>query len=470
MRTHPEQGSRFSISRSPLGLLNAFCCVTALGWLALLAITFSDRTTVILLATLGWLGIAGLTILLTVALARSHLPWKRAVVVLLLWITVTLIVSNSTVTYWQSQQRLWSGFVFDPRYGWYPEAGMRERKLLIPGGSYVASTDGRGHRNTLPYPDDGRLPTILQGDSNAFGFGLAEDQTLSAILNSILPEMAVYNVGVLGFDLNHYYFQYAELAQEFQIGHRIILWNVGNDFTLSALETPNYFRRPYLFVDQSKVCQAADFRSPFPVQGYGQSFIPPYQDLNPLIQTIADDWADIYPESLIRLALSRQLIRTYHPKICRAVELALHTQQSLELFNPGWMLLKRELWPAPFDQYANDLPLLLRQLKQQNSRLTLCAFPFREQVITDESKAKIAALKSAGYSDDVIDPLAFNRYLKTICDAESIELVDPTPRFLKAASPISLYQPGDQHLSELGMRLCAEEIVRHESVHQSQGK
>ncbi|MDB5387762.1 MAG: hypothetical protein JWM11_3408, partial [Planctomycetaceae bacterium] len=320
-------------------------------------------------------------------------------------------------------------------------------------------TDALGHRNPLQYPENRVLPVILQGDSNVFGFGLAESETLSAVLNSKLPDEPTYNVGVPGFDLNHYYYQYAELAKQFEIERRIVLWNIGNDFTLSALETPNFFRRPYLYVEQDKVQFAPDFRSPFPVQGYGQSFIPPYQADNGLIRTLADDWADLYPESLIRLPLSRQLIRTYHPKICRLGQLFSRKSEQLELFAPTWMLLRRELWPAPFSKYAGDLPLLLRELKRQNPRLTICLFPFREQIILNEFQAKKSELLTSGYEAGDIDPLSFNHYFQTICDAESIQLVDPTPGFLTSTDQLSLYQQDDQHLSAKGIRICAEELI-----------
>lgn len=461
--SHPvSHGARrrfpFALLQSPAALLNAFCGTASLAWFILLAVTFTDRSILILAVSLIWFFSACLALLLGLYLSRQRLSRRQIAFITAVWILGTLIFSNSAVAYWQSQHRLWSGFLFDSRYGWYPEPNLSERPLPIPKGSYVASTDELGHRNRLPYPANHVLPAILQGDSNAFGFGLAEEETLSAVLNSLRPRQAVYNVGVPGFDLNQYYFQYADLASKFQIQHRIILWNVGNDFTLSALETPNFFRRPYLYVEEGSVRYAPDFRAPFPVQGYGQSFIPPYADYNGLIQTAANDWADIYPELLIRVPLSRQLIRTYHPKICRVGELVFRKTEQIELFAPGWMLLKRELWPAPFSRYADDLPRLLRELKRQNPRLTICLFPFREQIVPEEFRDKQQALFAAGYAASDIEPLAFNRYFKTLCEAESIQVVDPTPQFLREQAPLSLYQIEDQHLSAKGIRLCADEL------------
>ena len=179
-----------ALMRSPVGLSHLFCGVTAAIWLILLAVTFTDRSLVIFAATLVWLCVAGLTLLLLVSLSRKRISRKTLVLIATSWILGTLWVSNWAVGYWQSRQRLWSGFVFDARYGWYPEANLKQRTLLIPNGTYLASTDELGHRNPLPYPDDHALPAILQGDSNAFGFGLAEDETLSAVLNAKRPKLA----------------------------------------------------------------------------------------------------------------------------------------------------------------------------------------------------------------------------------------------------------------------------------------
>lgn len=457
---------------SPTRLLNLFCAGTAGLWIVLLAVTFSDSLPLILLASCFWLLAASLSFVLACYLANrsrstpvnSVPPTERPTplglaTIVLAWTMVSLVTSNFVVDSWQSRQRLWTAFVFNARYGWYPEPHLVNRRLLTPHGSYLATTDECGHRNSLPYPADGVLPIVVQGDSNAFGFGLSDDETLAARLNARLSGTQVFNLGVPGFDLNHYYYQYEDLSRRFKMGTRIILWNIGNDFTLSALETPNYFRRPYLYVGKGEVRQAADFQAPFPVQGYGQSFLPPYRKYDSLIDEPAYDWADIYPPVLIRTPLSRQLIRTYHPKLAKALERVRPRQPQLELYDPSWMLLKREYWPAPFDQYARDFPLLLRALKQQNPHLILCPFPFREQVIPAEQAARKEKLVASGHGPDDFGPLAFNTFLKGVCDAEGIRLVDPTSEFLNVKDPLMLYQPGDQHLSAEGMERCAHVLM-----------
>lgn len=456
---------------SPSQLLHLFCAGTAVLWMVLLAVTFTDTLLLILLASGLWILAASLSVVLGCYLAKRQrssiagtpTPSRRSTpmmvtTIILAWTVGTLVISNFVVDYGQSRQRLWTAFVFDARYGWYPEPHLQKRRLLTPHGSYLATTDELGHRNSVPYPVDGLLPIIIQGDSNAFGFGLSDDETLAAKLNARLKGAQVFNLGVPGFDLNHYYYQYEDLSRRFKMGRRIILWNIGNDFTLSALETPNYFRRPYLYVENGAVKKAADFQAPFPVQGYGQSFLPPYRKFDSLVNEPAYDWADVYSPVLIRTPLSRQLIRTYHPKLVKAIELLRPRQLQLELYDPSWMLLKRELWPAPFDQYARDFPLLLRALKQQNPHSILCPFPFREQVIPAEYAARKENLAASGHRPDDFDPLAFNKFLKDVCDAEGIRLVDPTREFLNATAPLMLYQQGDQHLSAEGMERCAQAL------------
>jgi len=188
--------------------------------------------------------------------------------------------------------------------------------------------------------------------------------------------------------------------------------------------------------------------------------LPPYRKYDTLISEPAYDWADIYPPGLIRIPLSRQLIRTYHPKLSKAVERLFRRRPELELYDPSWMLLKREHWPVPFDQYAQDFPVLLRALKQQNRQLILCPFPFREQVIPTEYAGKKGKLLTEGHHPEELDPLAFNTFLKQVCDAEGIRLIDPTAEFLQSNEPQALYQQGDQHLSAAGMELCAQVLLK----------
>src|SRR5262249_2731461 len=144
------------------------------------------------------------------------------------------------------------------------------------------------------------------------------------------------------------------------------------------------------------------FQAWIPVQGYGQSFVPPYRKYDDLIQSPAYNWANIYPPALVHIAISRQLIRTFHPKLYQAAALLGPRQEKLELYSPNWMLLRRKYWPEPYASYARDFPLLLRALKEQNSRLILCPFPFREQIIPAEFAAQRDKLIAAGHSPDDI--------------------------------------------------------------------
>ena len=98
--------------------------------------------------------------------------------------------------------------------GWYPIKNMKNRPLQSLGGMYFVTTDKFGHRNQLPYLHD--LEYIVQGDSNLFGFGLKEEDTLCHKLN-ILTGKGFYNFGVSGFDFCSYYFQYKNFSEKFKI-------------------------------------------------------------------------------------------------------------------------------------------------------------------------------------------------------------------------------------------------------------
>ena len=168
---------------------------------------------------------------------------RAAIGFCLVWTVVTIVASDVSLRY---REGIWTGFRFDAELGWYPVANQRDVLMESKDGTYRVSTDTLGHRNEIVYPRDRRLSVVLQGDSNAFGFGLKLDDTFCAVFTRASGE-ACFNLGVPGYDTQHYYFQFEAITRRFAVRTRIILFNVGNDFTLSALESPYLIPRPYLF-------------------------------------------------------------------------------------------------------------------------------------------------------------------------------------------------------------------------------
>ena len=196
--------------------------------------------------TVFWAVVLGVFIAIVILLF-AFLMWcgarRAAIGFCLVWTVVTIVASDVSLRY---REGIWTVFRFDAELGWYPVANQRDVLMESKDGTYRVSTDTLGHRNEIVYPRDRRLSVVLQGDSNAFGFGLKLGDTFCAVFTRASGE-ACFNLGVPGYDTQHYYFQFEAITRRFAVRTRIILFNVGNDFTLSALESPYLIPRPYLF-------------------------------------------------------------------------------------------------------------------------------------------------------------------------------------------------------------------------------
>ncbi len=108
-------------------------------------------------------------------------PWGWT----LAWLALLLLVSNQ-LPLAGGQGRLWTGFEINPATGWYLQPNLHEMPLVsTKGQTYPVTSDALGHRNQHPYPADGRLPYLVQGDSNLMGYGLEYADTLCEQLNRL---------------------------------------------------------------------------------------------------------------------------------------------------------------------------------------------------------------------------------------------------------------------------------------------
>ncbi len=346
---------------------------------------------------------------------------------------------------------------------WYGQPNLKN--LVVHGQleDYTVTTDAYGHRNNLPYPADGKLPFMVQGDSNCFGVGLPLAETFCAQLNAGAGAGRFYNFGVPGFDVNSFYFQYELFRERFQVQRRLILFNIGNDFTMAALKTAYYIRRPYLYVAAGRVREVGRYPNPLEYPAYGNYFVPPYSGCDPLIARRSRDWANSWPQWLIRYPLGRFIAETVHPRWTRLVgsvrKRLVGRTLPLDLHYPRWLVLKRGKWPRPFRRYSRDFKLILRQLRDQNPELTICLFPMKRQILAHDYAMASEWVRRHGAAEDDLDRFAFNRYMKETCAELGIRLVDPAPAFLADSAPETLYLT-DEHLSGKGLGICATWVLK----------
>src|SRR5262249_24821318 len=217
----------------------------------------------------------------------------------------------------------------------------------------------------------------------------------------------------------------------------------GNDFSLSALETPYLLPRPYLYLDGGRLIVAGPFATPFPRQAYGHHFIKPYSRYDRYLETvtIGRDWASRVPGWLAGFRLPIFLLDKGYLHLARlrytVFEPArLSEGRKLNPYYPPWQLTRAEDWPEPYRDYRRHFTALLTAIaKQPADRTLVVLMPMREQVIP-EQRARVLA--QAGNA--VADHLAVNRFVTGIAEAAGMRVIDATGAFAAASDIKALFQ------------------------------
>jgi hypothetical protein len=406
----------------------------------------------------GWVGA-----LLVCAMYASFLCSRRqraaVLLAVIVWIVAALVLAELLLA--GTQKRMWVGFDLDGELGWYARANQSDTVQDTPFGQFVFSTDELGHRNREAYPADGKIPVMVQGDSNIFGFGVPYDATLCAQLNRDRNPALYYNFGMLGFDVNHYYFQYEKFSKRFDIGSRVIMFNIGNDFTMTAMRTAELLRRPYLSVENNTVREVRNYFSEIPQQVYGHHFVPKYAAFDarirdPLFRNAGEICLSWISQSRVGFFVFDKVYRD-GSKIGQRLFRRGDQAGVVTVSYPYWLLLKQVHWPEPFRSYGQDFLRVLQAVHAQNSNLILCVYPMKRQIVPGFRVGALTRLKGLGYTDEDIDFFSFNRFIAGICNEAGIALVDVTPQFRAHDRPEDLFLE-DVHLSAEALTICAEAI------------
>lgn len=385
---------------------------------------------------------------------------KAALIFTSIWAITALLASNIILI---NKHSIWTGFEYDRSMGWYPLKSMKNMPLQSLDGMYFVTTDKFGHRNQLPYLPD--LEYIVQGDSNLFGFGLKDEETLCRKLGMITGKK-FYNFGVSGFDFCSYYFQYKHFAEKFNIKKRIIFFNIENDFTFSMFSSPYLIKRPYLENDNGIIKEFPDNTNALKRQIYGYRFTEKYRQFNPVVEPLAFGraWGNICPKWVEMFPVFFFFAEKIYPRVFNIISYFYPAEKIEEaaFLNPvfpAWLLLKRELWPQPYKDYANDFERIVSHLKKQNENIYICLFPMRAQVISSDFNGTVNFLLNRGYKKGDINRFSFNEYMADICLKNKIVLVDCTPDFYREGAAEKLFQSGN-HLSGKGIELCAKVLAK----------
>jgi lysophospholipase L1-like esterase len=118
------------------------------------------------------------------------------------------------------------GHMFPPNY---------EGRFERDGGnfSFTYTTDEHGFRNRAPWPP--RAEIVVVGDSMAFGYGVEDDETWTALLEDRLPRARIVNLGLVGAAPQQYLRLYDAFGQELQPALVLFCLFPGNDLAEAEL-------------------------------------------------------------------------------------------------------------------------------------------------------------------------------------------------------------------------------------------
>ena len=370
---------------------------------------------------------------------------------LLLFWTIFFLVSSHFIL--KKNSVIWKGgFTVNEDFGWYPIKNQKNKELVGNNKEYFVSTDKFGHRNDNSYDSIKTKDIVIQGDSNTFGYGLNVDETICKKIEA-LRNIQCFNLGISGFDTQHYFFQYKKFSNLFHDNERFILFNTGNDYSLSALSTPYLLPRPFLFQNNNlEVILKDDISIPFKKQAYGHKFLPIYSEYNAKIKNviIGRNWGDWMPQSLSKFHLFIFFFDLIYPIINNFIIVNFYSSELkygklLTPYYPDWQLKSFQEWPEPYKKYWNQFKILLQKIsEQQSKKTTLVLFPFKQQ-ITEYRKLMTQ------------DIFSIQKKIADESKKNNLKVLDLTTVFLNHKNQEALYQK-DDHLSALGIEIISNSI------------
>lgn len=391
-------------------------------------------------------------------------------------IIFTLLIflwGNFLADFYSQKTRLWTFFITDPQLGWKAGAGLKNITLEAKNKTYSVSTNHMGFRGKWPINNE--MVNVIQGDSNVFGFGLDEPDTLASQLSRKGNRLWV-NLGINGYDLHQYILQYEAIKPKLKVEHRIVIMALGNDYACSAMIAPYFYPRPYLdCAKESETLRVIHPHVTLALQEYGLHFIPSLSSYDYLLSGYGKGHDFLVgvsiPDYPLKIPLAKwTLVRMMQGASGRALfrmmlggskEKGPASDHAIDMapWYGFWCFLKADLWPSPYRHFLSNFSKLLVKIRGQGEETVLVILPMRQQVNPPDHEAALQKLRNSGYSLDQIDFFALNKEITLRCGEIGLPCLDLTPYLKSYPKPDELFQPQDQHLTEKGTELVSEAIL-----------
>lgn len=390
-----------------------------------------------------------------------------------------------TFPYQSDSYLYFSHFVPSEETGWRFKSNLSVENAigLGPPDSTIQllNTNSLGLRDTLEPFEVGKdaFVVAIQGDSNVAGFGLNSQSTLSHQLEILLNSCSetqpytVLNFGISGYDLNQYVIQREVLSKAYNIDVWVMVFNLSNDLSGTALEFTYRIPRPY-FTLQDNQLQLNKRRYTYPKRIYPVEFIPAYTEyqyllepMNPRSQFLINSHnplshSYLFIESVSRLhnycqRCSDFLVRREKKRFSEQDKL-LHA--AFQPYRGYWIYI--DPMPEPYHLHHPTIKALFEQWYDDdpaNPDQMVLLMPDKRAVISELFSEKQQAAEKIGLG--VLNKQHPTDYLQEILQDIGVTSLDPLAQLLQESDPWALFLEDDDHYSEQGHAILAQVISQH---------
>lgn len=356
---------------------------------------------------------------------------KRNLILLLGAILVALVILEIVVRIFEidhlSQQRdeLRKGWVrvpeevwtqYDSDLGWFHQ----KNKKIFPQNkvwlnlNLTTNRDGfRGSRNYLRKRTAGVKRVLLLGDSFVFGWGVGDEETFGAHLESNSQNLEAINLGVCAYGIDQILLSFQKLGRQFHPDYVFIgiyqedFWRATRAFTDAG------YAKPYFSLSKSGNLELHNVPSPKPFELRSNQF--------PEV---------IYKHSAEKILLQSVLYRVIKKSI-------LKVGRDLNLLDPSltdeWFLGRVILHK------------LVQEIHSINAEPVILIIPPKDWLQNTK-------------------PTSLQKSLRRFAEREKVDLIDLTPAFSNLVSKFKLtdyYIKDDWHWTAQGHRLAAQILISY---------
>ena len=332
-------------------------------------------------------------------------------------LVVTLVLAEIAVGAWRRNAFPYlNNFVSDHRYGVLLEAGSSTRTVSRDGRVTKIRINERGFRGRPWSLDDKRPALLLLGDSQVFGYGVGEAQSMGVLLQKALDRrFQVLAAGVPSWGPMESAMVAEELSTEFPLEHIVLVANLANDWFEAPVPNTKRTTARHGWALTPSGAQEKELWLPF------GGWIRRHSHLWYLVQRLRN-----------------------------------HRSERPAIRNTGsWLADHADRFRNTVAPYRSPLGPILRRLSelcgQNECRLSLVVLPVDTLVHSSEWAKYEEVPRSLQALELLVDDLLSDAAALQIPSASSLTA-------LRGASP-GAFLPDDYHLSPRGHRVLAQAIL-----------